>query len=159
VGRDGRSRPLILPMTTTTGRNTWSSAEFIFALPSYLRGLIQPPPGRALAYLDYRSQEILVAGALSGDEALLAAYATGGVYLALEKHAKLISDDATEESHKDERKWLKSCVRGMQYEINKLGLSRQLDMQTDYGAELIEAHRRTYPRFLRWKQAVVDRAL
>src|SRR5262249_52743770 len=53
TGPDGRSRFTFFPFMSDTGRNAWKAKEFIFALPSFLRGLIQPEPGRALAYLDY----------------------------------------------------------------------------------------------------------
>src|SRR5262249_45717130 len=43
AGSDGRSRPTVFPLATTTGRNAWRASEYIFAQPSYLRGLVQPP--------------------------------------------------------------------------------------------------------------------
>jgi hypothetical protein len=159
VGKDGRSRPTIFPMSTTSGRNTWASSEFVFALPTYLRGLIQPSRGRAISHLDYRSQEIAVAAALSDDSALKAAYASEDIYLAFGRQAGLIPLDATEKTHKTERKWLKACVLGLMYDITKFGLGHQLGLPTDYSQELIEAHQRTYPKFRCWKEAVVKRAL
>jgi hypothetical protein len=159
VGKDGRSRPRIFPFTASTGRSTWASSGYIFALMSYLRGLIRPPPGRALGYLDYKSQEIWVAAVLSNDSALMAAYESQDIYFAFGIAAGLIPPNATEESHSVERKWLKQCVLGMSYDITKYGLSRQLDLQLDRAEALISAHRRTYSSLARWKEAVINQAL
>jgi hypothetical protein len=49
VGRDGRSRYAFFPYAIGTGRNSWRAGEFIFAQPAYLRGFVQPQPGKALA--------------------------------------------------------------------------------------------------------------
>ncbi len=65
VGRDGRNRCLLSPFRATTGRNQPSNSRFIFGPSCFLRGLIRPEPGRAVAYLDWSAQEIGIAGALS----------------------------------------------------------------------------------------------
>ena len=51
-----------------------------------MRALIRPAPGMAIAYIDYASQEVVVAAALSGDAALLRACASGDPYLACVLH-------------------------------------------------------------------------
>jgi DNA polymerase I-like protein with 3'-5' exonuclease and polymerase domains len=52
----------------------------------WLRGLIKPSPGHAVAYIDWSQQEIGIAGALSGDQALQAAYRSGDCYLDASKN-------------------------------------------------------------------------
>src|SRR5690606_32393663 len=81
VGDDGRNRALLSPFRTITGRNAPSSAKFIFGNAVWLRHLIKPPEGKALAYIDYEQQEIAIAAALSGDENLKEAYVSGDPYI------------------------------------------------------------------------------
>jgi hypothetical protein len=159
VGRDGRNRYGFFPFAAETGRNAWKAGEFIFAQPSYLRGLIQPSPGRGFAYLDYGQQEFAVAAVLSGDERMLEAYRADDPYLMFGKQAGLIPLDATKASHATERKRLKICMLGLQYLISPWGLANQLDIQVDYAQALVAAHKRVYQRFWRWTEAVIDRAI
>lgn len=51
--------------------------------------------GRAIAYVDWSSQEIAIAGALSGDEMLWQAYESGDPYIAFAKQAGLVPAGAT----------------------------------------------------------------
>jgi hypothetical protein len=159
VGRDGRNRYGFFPFAAETGRNAWKAGEFIFAQPAYLRGLIRPGPGKALAYLDYGSQEFAVAAVLAGDEKMKQAYQATDPYLTFGRQAGLVPAGATKESHGAERKRLKACVLGLQYLISEWGLADQLNTQADYARALIAAHRRVYSRFWQWKDAVVDRAM
>ena len=52
VGAEGRNRTLLSPFGARTGRNTPSNTKFIFGPAVWLRGLIRPDPGKALAYID-----------------------------------------------------------------------------------------------------------
>ena len=72
VGADGRNRCLLSPFRSVTGRNQPSNAKFIFGPSCWLRSLIQPEPGRAVAYVDWSQQEFGIAAALSGDVAMMA---------------------------------------------------------------------------------------
>src|SRR5262249_41994240 len=67
VGRDGRNRTMLSAFQARTGRNQPSNAKFIFGPSVWLRGLIKPPPGHGVAYLDWAQQEFGIAAALSGD--------------------------------------------------------------------------------------------
>ena len=71
AGDDGRSRYPVMPFASKTGRNQPKAARFVFGQPKWLRSLIMPAEGRALAYIDYSSQEVAIAAALAGDELLL----------------------------------------------------------------------------------------
>jgi hypothetical protein len=81
VGPDGRNRTLLGAFGASSGRNTPSATKFIFGPSVWLRGLIKPERGRAVAYCDYSSQEVAIAAALSGDKRLLDAVQTGDPYL------------------------------------------------------------------------------
>ncbi len=95
VSPDGRNKLWLKPFGTLTSRHTPRAREFIFSQPMWLRGLIKPTEGRALAYLDWRSQEIFVAAALSGDTALLDLVQNGDPYLAVAEAAGLAPPGAT----------------------------------------------------------------
>ena len=64
---DGRNRVILSAFKAKTGRNQPSSSKFIFGPATWARFLIKPQPGQALAYIDWRAQEIGIAAALSGD--------------------------------------------------------------------------------------------
>jgi hypothetical protein len=85
VGRDGRNRTILSAFRARTGRNQPSNTKFIFGPSVWLRGLIKPPPGYGLAYIDWQQQEFGIAAALSGDPLMKAAYASGDPYLAFAK--------------------------------------------------------------------------
>ena len=81
VGSDGRNRCLLSAFGSRTGRNQPSNSRFIFGPSVWLRGLIRPKPGSAVAYLDYEQQEFGIGAALSGDKNMMHAYETGDPYL------------------------------------------------------------------------------
>ena len=64
VGSDGRNRVLLSPVGASSGRNTPSNSKFIFGPSTWLRGLIKPEPGIALAYVDWSQQEFGIAASL-----------------------------------------------------------------------------------------------
>src|SRR5262249_32961148 len=67
VGSDGRNRVGLQPFKSKTSRNQPSNSEFIFGSSRWMRGLIKPPPGYAVAYIDWEQQEFGIAAFLSGD--------------------------------------------------------------------------------------------
>ena len=83
VGKDARNRTILSAFRARTGRNQPSNTKFIFGPSVWLRGLIKPPPGYGVAYIDWRQQEFGIAAALSGDPLMIAAYQSGDPYLAL----------------------------------------------------------------------------
>ena len=78
-----------------TGRNQPSNTKFIFGPSVWLRGLIQPPPGYGIAYIDWAQQEFGIAAALSGDPLMMEAYRSGDPYLAFAKQAGAAPPEAT----------------------------------------------------------------
>ena len=110
VGADGRNRCLLSPFRAVTGRNQPSNTRFIFGPARWMRGLIRPPEGWGLAYIDFASQEIAAAAALSGDERMVEAYVTGDPYLAFAKAARLVPADASKGTHPAIRERCKAIV-------------------------------------------------
>ncbi len=159
VGEDGRNRTLLSPFSSITGRNQPSTNKFVFGLSKWARGLIQPAPGRALAYIDWSQQEFGVAAALSQDENMLEAYRSGDPYLAFAKQAGAVPQDATKKSHPKEREQYKLCVLATQYGMGAEALALTLKQPTLRARQLLSAHRRVYKKFWGWLDNTYDQAI
>lgn len=154
VGSDGRNRCMLSPFGSRTSRNQPSNASFIFGPSTWLRGLIRPTEGRALAYIDWEQQEFGIAAALSGDAAMMEAYCSADPYLTFAKQAGAVPQDATKATHKAERERFKVCSLAVQYGMGAESLARKLGESPCWGRDLIALHRRTYPTYWRWSDAV-----
>ena len=159
VGVDGRNRCMLSPFGATTSRNTPSSTRFIFGWPKWARGLIQPKPGRAIAYLDYAQQEFGVAAALSGDPNMLEAYRSGDPYLAFAIQSGAVPRDATKHTHPVERTQYKQCVLAVQYGMGADSLALRIGQPVIRARQLLEQHRRVYRRFWEWSDEVFNGAV
>jgi DNA polymerase family A len=159
VGCDGRNRCLLSAFRSLTGRNQPSNARFIFGPSCWLRGLIRPGLGRAIAYVDWSQQEFGIAAALSGDRAMQSAYTSGDPYLTFAKQAGAVPSAATKETHKAERDLFKVCALAVQYGMAAKSLALSLDKPEAIARELLQLHRQTYSVFWRWSQAAVDHGM
>jgi hypothetical protein len=153
IGSDGRNRTALFPFGSKTGRNTPSNSKFVFGPATWLRSLIRPEPGTALAYIDWTAQEWGIAAALSGDPAMLAAYESGDCYLSFAKQAGAVPEDGTRATHGAERERFKVLALMSNYGCGAWSLSRRLDAPVELGRQLLEIHRRTYPRYWLWSDA------
>ena len=156
VGLDDRNRTLLSPFGASSGRNAPSTSKFIFGPSVWLRGLIKPPEGRALAYIDWKSQEVYIAAQLSADPALLEAVQTGDPYLAFAKMAGLAPPDATKESHKEIRDMCKTCVLGTNYGMQAHSLAIRTGLSVIDAQDLLRRLAQTFPTFTAWADHVVD---
>ncbi len=152
VGSDGRNRCLLSPFGASTGRHTPSNSKFIFGPSRWIRGLIKPGPGRALAYIDFGSQEIAIAAKLSNDLKMQRAYTSGDPYMSFAVQAGLAPESATKASHKAIRNRCKAAVLGMGYGMREHSLAQRLGGPVIGARHLIEAHESTYRIFWRWVQ-------
>ncbi len=159
VGADGRNRAMLSPFSSRSGRNQPSNNKFIFGPSVWLRGLIKPQAGRALAYVDWSQQELGIAAALSGDPALSQAYASGDPYLEFAKMAGAVPPNATKQSHPAERGAYKVCMLATQYGMTEVGLAAKLNKPVVSSRQLLRRHRETFPVFWRWSQQQVDAAM
>jgi DNA polymerase-1 len=159
VGSDGRNRCLLSAFRSRTGRNQPSNSRFVFGPATWIRGLIRPTPGRAVAYVDFTSQEMGIAAALSGDQALIDAYQSGDIYLAFAKSAGLAPPEATKTSHKHVRDRCKAVVLGTIYGMGPETLARRIGRPPLEARELLRLHRQTYPRFWQWSDETVASAV
>jgi DNA polymerase I len=158
VGTDGRNRTILSAFRSRTGRNQPSNTKFIFGPAVWLRGLIKPPPGHVIAYIDWSQQEIGIAAALSGDEAMQEAYRSGDCYLAFAKQAGAVPQDATKATHSAPRELFKQCMLAVQYGMEWESLALRIAQPGIVARDLLRAHRQTYRRFWQWSDAAVDQA-
>jgi DNA polymerase-1 len=159
VGRDGRNRTMLSAFQARTGRNQPSNTRFIFGPSAWLRGLIQPPPGWGIAYIDWAQQEFGIAAALSGDPLMMEAYRSGDPYLAFAKQAGAAPPDATKATHKSVRDQFKSTVLAVQYGMEADSLAQRLGQPPIRARELLRLHRETYRVFWAWSERAVDYAM
>jgi DNA polymerase-1 len=159
VGADGRNRCLLSPFSSVTGRNQPSSTKFIFGPARWMRGLIRPPRGWGIAYIDFVCQEIAIAAAFSHDARMIADYAGGDPYLGFAKAARLVPSDATKKSHKVIRDRCKSLLLGVGYGMQAYTIAARAGITICEARELLQLHHDRYPDFWRWSDAVVDIAL
>lgn len=159
VGKDGRNRALLSPFRSATGRNQPGNSMFIFGPSVWLRGLIKPAPGRAIACLDWKSQEIAIAAALSGDDALWRAYSTGDPYLAFAIQAGMAPPNATKGTHKAIRDRCKAIVLGVLYGMSAESMAPNAGIHVVDARDLLLRHKETFWRFWEWAEQNVNAAL
>ena len=146
-----------------TGRNQPLAIEFVPAAASWRRTLVTPPPGKAIGYFDYKSQEYGIAAYLSGDPHMMDDYAAGEVYLPLGVRSGLIQPNATKDTHGEFRdKILKPVLLGLQYGRQAAGIALAIGggNPATYRQDLALAERiyrqqkTTHATFWRWIDAV-----
>jgi hypothetical protein len=159
VGCDGRNRYLLSAFGSRTGRNQPSNTRSIFGPASWLRSLIKPGPGRAVAYCDWSAQELAIAAVLSGDRNMLDAYGSGDPYVYLARKAGVVPADATKHSHPAEREQFKVVSLGVLYGLSADGLARKLNVPPCRGRELLRMHQETFSTFWCWSDRVEMEAM
>ncbi len=159
VGADGRNRCMLSPFASKTGRNQPSNAKFVFGPAKWVRFLIKPEDGMALAYVDYSQQEFGIAAALSNDKAMQEAYKSGDPYITFAKQSGAVPDDATPQSHPRERAQFKTCALGTLYGLGSEGMAQNLNQPVETGRQLLRHHRNCYPDFWKWSHDTVATAI
>jgi hypothetical protein len=159
VGRDGRNRVMLSAFASKTARNAPSNTRFIFGPSVWTRSLIKPPPGRAIAYIDWSMQEFGAAAALSGDERMMAAYRSGDPYLAFAKMVGAVPADATKSSHKRERELYKQTVLATGYGMGAVSLAAKLGISPALAKTLLDKHRSAFPTYWEWSDAALNHGL
>lgn len=157
VGQDGCNRTILSAFRSVTGRNQPKTTSFIFGRSAWVRHLIQPKPQMALASIDWSQQEFGIAGALSGDAAMISAYNSGDPYLEFGKQAGVIPAYGTKKSHGREREQFKQCALAVLYGGSASLISTRTGLSVFESKELIRAHKKSYPMFWKWIGAAVDR--
>jgi DNA polymerase I len=154
-GPDGRNRVMLGAFGASSGRNTPSATKFIFGPSTWLRSLIKPAEGKAVAYIDWSSQEVWIAAHLSNDPAMLAAVESGDPYLSFAVQAGLAPKDATRQSHSDIRSRCKAVVLGVNYGMQPRTLASRTGLSAVEAQNLVNRMERTFPVYTEWVQRVI----
>jgi DNA polymerase I len=160
IGRDGRNRPSLFPFCTATGRN--AHAKSLYNAHAGMRSFMVFPPDKIGVYLDWRTQEIAVAAALSGDAALKDAYVNGDIYHALARICGLTNDPDRKHWKNNNpamRNRMKALQLGINYGMGVPSLAKGLDRHPLIASAIIEKHQRAYPRFWQWRADMVQTAM
>jgi DNA polymerase family A len=160
IGRDGRNRPSLFPFGTATGRN--AQARSLFNAHAAMRSFMKFPEDTIAVYLDWRTQEVGVAAAYSGDVNLIDAYRTGDIYHSLALMCGLTDDcdiKRWKDEHKDQRQRMKALQLGISYGMGVRSLARGLDRHPLIASEVIIRHKQKFPRFWSWRAEQAERAM
>lgn len=153
IGKDGRNRPSLFPFGTATGRN--AHGKSLFNAHAGMRSFMRFDPDTVGVYLDWRTQEVGVAAALSGDPQMIEDYNGGDVYHALAKMCGLTNDPdpkSWKKREKAQRQRMKALQLGINYGMGVPSLARGLDRHPLIASAIIERHRARYPIYWRWRE-------
>jgi hypothetical protein len=153
IGADFRNRFWLNPFGTKTGRNNPSTNRALFGLPHTMRTFMKPGPGMALAQVDFGSQEVGIAAALSRDPVLIADYRRGDVYREFAA-ASLGILDPTEQ----QRQVYKATVLGRIYGLGVASLARNLGIPKAQAERIIDQMVSRYPALNAWLERVTVKA-
>jgi hypothetical protein len=153
IGSDGRNRFWLNPFGTKTGRNNPSTNRALFGLPHTMRSFMKPAPGTALAQIDYGSEEIGIAAALSGDPALMADYLSGDPYRQFAAEALGVLNPTEQQ-----RQVYKATVLGRIYGLGAASLARNLGISRPEAERIIDQMHTRYPVLNAWLERVITKA-
>jgi len=166
VGRDGRNRTVLWPFVAKTSRTQPKAAQWIFSPAVWLRGLIKPEPGMAVAYIDYSSMEFMIAAALSDGHCLptnnmLEMYRSGDPYSAFAKRVDAMPETAmkADPGIKKIRDRYKVALLAIQYGMSSPALSAKLGVSTFEGHEMLNQHKELFAQYWQWSDDWVQTAL
>ncbi len=87
---------------------------------------------------------------------MMTAYRSGDPYLTFGKQAGVIPSWGTKQTHAAAREQFKVCALSVQFGAEAASIAARLGIPVHRGQELLDLHRRTFPRFWEWSQAAQD---
>ena len=157
VGADGRNRTVLWPFKAKTSRTQPKAAEWVFSPAVWLRSLIKPEPGMAVAYIDYSSMEFLVAAARSDghcgpNNPMLDMYMSGDPYLSFAKRVGAAPEWATKKTHEALRDRYKVGLLAIQYGMQVAALAIRLGISTFEAQEMLSQHHELFAQYWQWSE-------
>jgi DNA polymerase-1 len=167
VGQDARNRTVLWPFKAKTSRTQPKAAQWIFSPAVWLRSLIKPEPGMAVAYIDYSSMEFLIAASLSDGHCgpvntMLDMYRSGDPYLSFAKRVGAIPDHITKETlgnYVIVRERYKVMLLAVQYGMGVETLAARLGVSTFEAHQMLMQHRELFAQYWQWSDDWVQHAL
>ena len=159
VGSDGRNRTVLWPFTAKTSRTQPKASEWVFSPAVWVRFLIKPGPGRAVAYLDYSAMEFQIAAAQSQCQPMLDLYATGSPYIEFAKRFDAAPPDATKKTHEEVHNTYKTVLLGAQYMMQHVTLATRLGISTFAAHEMLNQHHGLFNQYWAWVEDWIAHSL
>jgi DNA polymerase-1 len=164
VGADGRNRTVLWPFKAKTSRTQPKASQWIFSPAVWLRSLIKPEPGTAVAYVDYSSMEFLIAASRSDGHCgpintMLDMYESGDPYLSFAKAVGAVPQTATKASHAVVRDKHKVMVLASRYGMGRETLAARLGVSTFEAHQMLQQHRELFAQYWQWSDDWVQHAL
>jgi hypothetical protein len=161
---DGRNRVVLWPFQSKTGRTQPKASEWIFSPAVWLRSLIKPEPGMAVAYVDYSSMEFLLAASLSDGHTgpanpMLDMYRSGDPYLAFAKSVGAVPQSATKKSHGEVRDRYKVMLLSTQYGLSAPSLAARLKITEFEAHEMLGQHHEQFAQYWAWSDDYIQYAM
>jgi DNA polymerase I len=153
IGSDDRNRFWLNPFGQKTGRNNPSTNRSLWGLPHTMRSFLKPEPGTAIAQVDYGSEEVGIAAALSGDLVLKADYLSGDPYRQFAAAALGILNPTEQQ-----RQVYKATVLGQIYGLGAASLARNLGISKNQAERIIDQMHTRYPVLFAWLGRVTTKA-
>ena len=135
------------------------ASQWIFSPAVWLRSLIKPGPGRAIAYIDFSSMEFLIAAARAEDELMRGLYATGSPYIEFAKRFDQAPESATKKTHEEVHERYKTGCLGAQYGMQFETMAQRLGVSSFVAHEMLNQHRGLFNKYWGWVEDWVARAL
>lgn len=160
IGSDGRCRYYQNPLGTITSRH--AAGLNPFSLKKWVRSLIKPEPGRAIVSADWSSQEIGIAGYLSGDENMKSCFAAAvegaDVYMRFAELSGLVPTGAKREDYELLRSRAKVCFLSANYGAGPYSISDKLGISYGEAKRLLRLYDETFSRYIAWGHEVLNYA-
>jgi hypothetical protein len=153
IGADNKNRFWINPLATKTGRNNPSTNRCVLGLPHTMRSFIKPPPGMALASVDFGAEEIGIAAGLSGDLTLQTDYRSGDPYRQFAAAALGVLEPT-----EHQRQIYKATALGRVYGLGVASLARNLGIPKAQAQRIIDQMNARYPTLNAWLRRVTTKA-
>jgi DNA polymerase-1 len=159
VGANSRNRTVLWPFKAKTSRTQPKASLWIFSPAVWLRSLIKPGPGQAVAYVDWSSMEFMVGASLSGDPTMIEFYRNGDPYLSFAKRVGLAPAWATKQTHGTLRDRYKTGLLAIQYGPQAQTLAARLNISSIEANEMLSQHRELFGVYWRWVEDWIAHAL
>ena len=158
-GNDGRTRTSFNMFGTVTGRTSPSSSKYVFSASKWARNFIKPGLGNYLVYLDYKSQEPAIMGYLSGDQNKIKAYQSGDIYIHTAKLFNMVPDNATKQSHPEERGTFKVIDLANNFGQGPGAVAESLKCSVSHAKFLMNQYRNIFKVYFRWIEGFIENSL
>ena len=151
VGADDRNRTVLWPYKAKSGRTQPAASKWAFSPAVWMRNLIQPGEGKAIAYLDYSSMEFLIGAAKSRDPLMLRFY-ENDPYLSFAKHVGAAPSWATKKTHGELRDRYKTGLLAIQYGVAAFTLAAKLGVSQVAAQAMIDQHHELFSTYWAWAE-------